>query len=178
MNKAFFFDRDGVINHSNLIDGKPHAPLFFQDFKLLPGIFSIMTFLKNEGFLIIVITNQPNLSPKRKTLKISELDKMHKSILNMLPIDHIYVCPHTTEENCNCKKPKIGNILKAADDFSINLSKSFMVGDRWVDVECAMNANLKGCFYLDYKYNEKKPNLNFCNKIDNILEIKKYQNFF
>ena len=154
MNKAIFIDRDGVINRSNVLDGKPHAPLFFNDFFILNNVFESLEKIKNKGYKTIIITNQPNLSPKRATLSITELNKMHNFIKDKSCVDEIYVCPHVDSDMCKCRKPKIGNIVKAKKEFNLDLSLSYFVGDRHQDIKCANNAKLKGCFFIDYKYNE------------------------
>ena len=154
LTKAFFIDRDGVINKSNTIDGKPHAPLSFEDFFIIDGVGPALQKLKNKGFVNIVVTNQPNLS--KGILRKSELEKMHSMLLGNYLIDEIYVCPHTNEDQCDCRKPGVGSLLKAKKRFSIDLSKSFMIGDRLQDMECAKNANLMGSFFINYGYSESE----------------------
>ena len=156
LKRAIFIDRDGVINKSLLIDGKAHAPLKFSEFKILENVDLALTKFRELGFLNIIITNQPNLSSKERFLEKAELDLMHQFLMNNFEIDKIYVCPHLKTQNCFCRKPKIGNLLLAASEFNIDLNESYFVGDRWQDVECAFNAKLKGCFFIDYNYNERK----------------------
>ena len=156
MNKAIFIDRDGIINQSNVIDGKPHAPLFFSDFILLNKVKEAFLEIKSKGYLSIVITNQPNLSPKKGTLCANEVSKMHNLLRQDLGVDEIYVCPHVDDDNCNCRKPKIGSIIKAQEKYNLDLGSSFMIGDRLQDIECANNAGLKGAFFVDYNYTESK----------------------
>ena len=168
--KAVFFDRDGVINKSYVIDGKPHAPLLYNDFHVLEFVKKTLDFTKKSGYKNIIITNQPNLSPDIGTLRQSELDKMHEHLLTNFSIDLILTCPHSRDYGCECRKPKIGNILLAARKFNINLSESFFVGDRAVDIECAHRAKLKKSFFIDYNYSEQKPEHDHI-VISNISEI-------
>lgn len=170
MNKAIFIDRDGVVNKSIVIDGKPHAPLNFSDFKILNGVEEALNNFKKQGFLTFIITNQPNIKLKNRTLNIVELELMHNYLLENFYVTKIYVCSHINEDNCRCRKPKIGNLLLASKEFNIDLSKSFFVGDRWQDVECAHNANIKTCFFIDYKYNEKRP-VNKYFQVNSLLEV-------
>lgn len=157
MKKAIFLDRDGVLNKSEIIDGKPHAPLLFKNFHVFPDVKKTLESFKKKGFLNIVITNQPNLSPLKGTLDRVELNKMHQHLYDNYHIDEIFICPHVDEDNCDCRKPKIGNLVLASNKFNIDLKESYFVGDRWRDVECSNNANLKHCFLIDNNYNEKKP---------------------
>ena len=171
MNKAIFIDRDGVINQSKLIDGKPHAPLNFDNFIILKNVHEALIRIQKKGYKTIVITNQPNLSPKRSTLPISELNKMHKYLKDKFCIDEIYVCPHLESDNCKCRKPKIENIIKAKKKFNLDLGNCFFIGDRYQDVECSQNANLRGCFFIDYGYNESKEKL-LNGKYKNYVKVK------
>tara|TARA_B100000768_G_C11224807_1_gene352243 strand:+ start:442 stop:984 length:543 start_codon:yes stop_codon:yes gene_type:complete len=179
LNKAIFIDRDGVINRSILIDGKPHAPLLFNDFFIFNNVFESLEKIKKKGFKTVIITNQPNLSPKRATLSITELNKMHNFLKSKSCIDAIYVCPHIDSDMCNCRKPEIGNILKAKKEFNLDLSLCYFIGDRYQDIKCANNANLKGCFFIDYKYNETTEHIDkklfaSCNIVQSLSDICKF----
>ena len=153
--KAIFLDRDGVINKSLVTNGKPYAPRTIKDFKIIPGVQKALLDSRSKGFLNIVVTNQPDISTG--TLDISIINDMHFYMMNYLAIDHIEVCPHLESDNCNCRKPDIGMLLKASKIFNIDLTHSFMVGDRWRDVLCGQRAQCLKTFFIDYGYNEKKP---------------------
>ena len=95
---------------------------------------------------------------------MSSVEEINKYIMAQLPIDDIYVCFHDDLDNCNCRKPKPGNIIKASIDYSIDLAASYMIGDRWRDVEAGINAGTRTIF-VDYNYDELKPkNYTYCTK--------------
>jgi len=165
MERAIFLDRDGIINEVIIKDGKPFSPRNIEEFVLLLGIDEFLKISKRFGFLNIVITNQPDIS--RRLLEISELNKMHKIIMDKLPIDDILVCIHDDMDNCDCRKPKPGLILKAAEKWNIDLSKSFMIGDRWKDVGAGKSAGCK-TILLDALHNR---DITADYRVRSILEI-------
>ena len=119
------------------------------------------------GFLIIVITNQSIIN--RKIIAVEELEKIHLSIQNNLKkksciIDRFYFCPHTPNENCNCRKPKSGLLLQAITDFSINSSKSWMIGDCLTDIQAGEKVGCKTILL--------KNNMSFSDIVD-IIKFKK-----
>ncbi len=141
MRRAVFFDRDGVINKVTLVQGKPYSPRKFEEFKLYPGVEDVLNKFKEEGFLNIIVTNQPDIA--RQFITWDELNKMHNHIMEYLSIDSIMVCPHDDYHNCECRKPKPGMLFKAANDFEIDLKNSFLIGDSWKDIEAGQRAGCK-----------------------------------
>ncbi len=157
--KAIFFDRDGVIVRSKVINGKPFAVRSINEFRILPYVIPLIDKLKKKNFLIFVVTNQPDL--KTGKLKLQDLNLMHKQLLNKTKIDQIFVCPHNDADNCECRKPKIGLFIQASKVYNINFSKSYLVGDRKKDIEAGNISNCKTIF-IDRNYKEEKPtNYNF-----------------
>ncbi|HEX4798372.1 MAG TPA: HAD family hydrolase [Burkholderiales bacterium] len=154
MRRAVFLDRDGVINKSVVQDGKPYAPESVDDLEILQGVREALASLRNAGFLNIVVTNQPDVAAGR--LKLETVEAMHRRLAMELELDDIKVCYHGDADGCECRKPKPGMLLQAAREFRIDLSRSFMVGDRWRDVAAGQAA---GCtsFFIDYGYREKLP---------------------
>jgi D-glycero-D-manno-heptose 1,7-bisphosphate phosphatase len=132
MVKAVFLDRDGVINANIERDGRPFAPTRLEQFRLLRGVPEATHRLKDAGYLLVVVTNQPDVATG-KTPKTT-VEAMHAEIRRRLPIDDIMVCFHTDADGCACRKPKPGLILDAAAKYGINLAASYIVGDRWRDV--------------------------------------------
>ena len=126
-NKAVFFDRDGTLT----INPKS-APIL----DVVPAALSALIALKDAGFKIIVVTNQADIG--RGITSKESVDAANERLSIALPIDDIYVCPHTDEDNCDCRKPKPGMLLRAARDFDIDLKKSFMVGDTSRDLEAGL----------------------------------------
>jgi D-sedoheptulose 7-phosphate isomerase len=152
--RAIFLDRDGVINRAFVRDGKPFPPPTPQDLEVLPGVPEALRELKSHGYKLLVVTNQPDVS--RGSLSRQTLDAMHQSLSAVLPLDDILVCPHTDEDHCVCRKPLPGMLLEAARKHNIDLPASFMVGDRWRDVEAGYNAGCK-TILIDYGYSERPP---------------------
>jgi len=152
--RAVFIDRDGVINRAFVRDGKPFPPPTPQELEILPGVPEALRDLKAHGYELIVVTNQPDVG--RGKLSREALDAMHEALRESLPLDDIFVCCHTEADNCTCRKPSPGMLLEAAQKYNIDLPASYMVGDRWRDVDAGYNA---GCrtILIDYGYSERSP---------------------
>jgi D-glycero-D-manno-heptose 1,7-bisphosphate phosphatase len=140
MRPAVFLDRDGVLNRVKIRDGLPVGPTELTDFVLVKDAARSVQRLKVAGYVVIVTTNQPELARGRLTPQV--LDAMHSKLQSEVPVDAIYVCPHDDAQNCTCRKPRPGLLVTAARDYLIDLSRSFMVGDRWRDVDAGKAA---GC---------------------------------
>ena len=153
--KALFLDRDGIINRSfKNKKGKPKAPTLFKDFIFLPFLKNYLNEIKKLNFNIIIITNQPDIS--YGVLKEAELYKMHSKIYSSLPVTNIYVCKHSKEDNCKCRKPKTGLFRQALKKYNLNLKNSYAIGDRWSDIVASYKCGIKS-IYVDRNYNEPKP---------------------
>ena len=152
--RAVFLDRDGVLNRAVVRDGNPYPPTGLADLEVLPGVVEALTRLKQAGFLLIVVTNQPDVA--RGTARRQDVEAMHARLAATLPLYEIRACYHDSRDGCACRKPMPGMLLSAATQHDIDLSESFMVGDRWRDVEAGERA---GCrtFFIDYGYAEKQP---------------------
>ena len=139
--RAIFLDRDGIINYKR----KDHVKNL-NEFKIYNGVIEAVKILKNHDYLIIIVTNQSVIN--RKLLSVRTLNKIHSQLRNDLEengtfIDAIYFCPHIPEDECRCRKPKPGLLLKALDDFDIDLKNSFMIGDSISDINAARAINCK-----------------------------------
>ena len=142
MTKAIFLDRDGVINQER----KDYVKKL-DEFRILDKTSDAINIIKNNGFLVIIITNQSAIN--RKLLSVQTLNKIHEKLQSYLEkydtsFDGVYFCPHIPSENCECRKPKPGLIVQAVTDFQIDLSQSYMIGDSETDVQTATNAGCKG----------------------------------
>lgn len=140
LDKVVFLDRDGVINRDSVDYVKS-----WQEFEFLPGSLEAIRRLTENGFCIIIITNQSAIN--RKIFTYDTLTAIHSRMLEAVRsnggrITDIFFCPHAPQENCDCRKPKPGMILKARQKYNIDLAAAFMVGDNVKDIECARNA---GC---------------------------------
>jgi D-sedoheptulose 7-phosphate isomerase len=151
---AVFLDRDGVINRAVVRDGKPFPPSGVEELELLPGVASSLLDLKAHGFNLFVITNQPDVA--RGTQTRDAVEAIHQALASSLPIDDIFVCYHDDADHCACRKPKPGMLLEAQRKHHIDLSRSFVVGDRWRDVDAGHAAGCK-TILIDYGYRERKP---------------------
>ena len=152
---AIFLDRDGVINANLERNGKPVAPTTLAEFRFLPGVEDAVRRLKQAGYLIIVCTNQPDVATGRTPR--ATVEAMHELVRAKLAVDDIKICFHTDADHCACRKPKPGMILAAAEEYSIDLPRSYIVGDRWRDVGAGRAA---GCLtiFVDYGYEQDGPN--------------------
>lgn len=152
--RAVFLDRDGVINRAVMRDGKPYPPKGVADTEILPGVQQALHALHAAGYLLIVVTNQPDVA--RGTATRETVDAIHSFMSAQLPIDEFCTCFHDDADGCDCRKPLPGALLAAARVHDIDLASSYMVGDRWRDVEAGRTA---GCrtFFVGYAYLEKQP---------------------
>jgi len=150
---AVFLDRDGTLNKAIVREGKPYPPSTPEEFVLLPGVFEGCVRLKQAGFLLVVATNQPDVG--RGTQKQEIVEAIHARMLQQLPIDRVEVCYHAGRgESCDCRKPASGMLMRAAEALAINLSKSWMIGDRWRDIDCGHAAGCRTVF-IDRGYAEQ-----------------------
>jgi D-glycero-D-manno-heptose 1,7-bisphosphate phosphatase len=153
LKRAVFLDRDGVINRALVRDGFPYAPTHFSEFEILPGVPEACAKLKAAGFLLVVATNQPDVG--RGDVKQAVVEEIHRFMCGQLPIDRVEVCYHPGKglSDCDCRKPKPGMLLHAARELGVNLAQSWMVGDRWRDIDCGHAAGCRTVL-IDYQYAE------------------------
>ena len=152
--KVVFLDRDGVLNKPIIIKGKSFAPRKIKDFVIYPNVIKYCRLLK-KNFLLIVITNQPDI--KRNLISLKEIKLMHKKLYNLIKYDNLYYSI-ALNKNSFMRKPNPGMLIKAIKDFNINPKKSYMIGDRWSDIKAGNKVGCKTIF-IDRNYNEKKPSL-------------------
>ena len=170
MNRAVFLDRDGVINKSLFTDGLPEPPKNLKSLEILSGVETALKELKQKGFLLIVVTNQPDVS--RGTTSIQEVRLINRFLSNRLPIDKFYVCAHDEKDFCACRKPKPGMLLDAAKRFQIDTKSSYLVGDRWRDIEAGQAVGCD-CYFIDYGYPENPPQKPY-KTVYSLLEASRY----
>jgi D-glycero-D-manno-heptose 1,7-bisphosphate phosphatase len=151
--RAVFLDRDGVINRALTRDNKPYPPTSRAEFEILPGVVEACRQLKQAGYLLVVATNQPDVG--RGTMTQSTVEELHADMCRALPLDRVEACYHPGQglSDCDCRKPKPGMLLRAAKDLHIDLAASWMVGDRWRDIDCGHAAGCRTVF-IDYGYDE------------------------
>lgn len=151
-NNLIIFDRDGTLN--KLVDGdnELRSPRFLDEFKLIDGAKEVILTLKSEGNYIGIATNQPEVS--RKFISIEELDLMHKFLLEEIEgIDVIEVCVHDNQDDCFCRKPRVGLLEKIYGNFNIGKDQCYIIGDKWTDVLAGKNFKIKSILIeTDYSY--------------------------
>jgi D-glycero-D-manno-heptose 1,7-bisphosphate phosphatase len=152
--RAIFLDRDGVLNRAITRNGMPHPPDTPGDVEILPGVASALERLKQAGFLLVGITNQPDVARGRVSREV--VQAINASLLAALPLEDILVCYHDDADGCRCRKPQPGLLIEASLRFGIHVASSFMVGDRWRDIEAGRAAGCRTVF-IDCAYAEPAP---------------------
>lgn len=153
--RAVFLDRDGVLNVAVVRDGKPYPPPGFQTVQLYPDAAAALARLKAAGFLLLVVTNQPDVSRGNQSRAVVEAQ--NAVIKAELPLDDIFVCWHDDRDNCACRKPKPGLLLEAAARYSIDFPASFLIGDRWRDIDAGAAVGCRTILIDRHYYNERAP---------------------
>jgi D-glycero-D-manno-heptose 1,7-bisphosphate phosphatase len=155
MKRAVFLDRDGVINRAMVRNGKPYPPACLGELDILPGVGEAMRRLHAADFQLVVVSNQPDVA--RGAQSCETVEAMHAKLRESgLPIDAFYVCYHDGPANCACRKPRPGMLVAASADLLIDLRRSYIVGDRWRDIEAGQRAGCTAIF-VDYGYEEPRP---------------------
>lgn len=164
-----FLDRDGVLIQSLVREGKPYSPRKIEDLVILEGVREAVSLLHRNGFVTVVVTNQPDVA--RGNLSPDLLSEIHNSIYEEVGVEHFYTCKHDDHDDCECRKPNIGLFKKAVQELDLDASNSFMVGDRWKDIEAGQRAGCT-CFFIDNDYSEKRPTPPFYT-VTSLLEAAK-----
>lgn len=170
LSPAVFLDRDGVLCRTFVRNGKPYAPRKLKDFILMPNSQRSVALLKELGFKVIVITNQPDIG--NGLVGVEEVNAMHNKLYEKAIVDDVFYCSHRQDEGCNCRKPNPGMLMEASMKHGIDLKKSFMVGDRASDIEAGLKAGCKTIF-IDRHYKETKP-LDYSVKVSSLQSAVSY----
>ena len=152
--RAVFLDRDGVLNEAPVEQGRPTSPGRPEDLRIVPTAPAACQKLREDGYVLIVVTNQPDVA--RGTLTAEAVEATNARLRSAVQVDAVYWCPHDDADRCECRKPAPGMLVTAAEQFGVDLSRSFMVGDRWRDVEAGKAA---GCtaIHIARGYDERPP---------------------
>jgi D-glycero-D-manno-heptose 1,7-bisphosphate phosphatase len=152
--QAVFLDRDGVLSRAIVRGGRPFPPRRLAELELLPGVPESCRTLKQAGFKLVMVTNQPDVA--RGLVTAEEIALMNSRVAAQLELDLVRVCPHDEGDGCACRKPRPGMLVSAAEELGVALPGSVMVGDRWRDVESGQRA---GCWtvFIDQGYAERQP---------------------
>ena len=145
--KAVFLDRDGIINQKRNDYVKS-----LEEFQINEKIFDVIREIKKKDYLVIIVTNQSAIN--RKLLTINILNDIHDFFKEMLKrynlfVDGIYFCPHTPNDNCDCRKPKPGMLLQAARELDVDLENSSIIGDSQTDIDAGNVVGCKGILITD-----------------------------
>lgn len=140
MVRAVFLDRDGVLNEALVRDGKPFSPMTVAEVVVPTDAPGALAKLRAHGFRLIMVTNQPNIA--RGSQPREAVYAINRHLQELLRLDAAEICEHDDGDNCDCRKPKPGMLLRAAARDHITLTASFLIGDRWRDIEAGRRA---GC---------------------------------
>jgi len=147
-----FLDRDGTLNEQIVRDGLPYPPYGYNDFRLFPGVAAGCRALCEAGFVLVVATNQPDV--ERGTQTKEAVEAMHTLLRSQIPdIERIEVCYDPGPAPTRRRKPEPGMLLDAAKALDLDLTRSWMVGDRWRDVDCGQRAGVRTVL-IDFGYAE------------------------
>jgi D-glycero-D-manno-heptose 1,7-bisphosphate phosphatase len=146
------------VNEVIMKHGRPYPPRNLREIQIIDGVKEAISLLKEFGFEIVVVTNQPDV--QRGIVSKGSVEEINDFLMRETGIEHFFVCFHDDFSKCDCRKPKPGLLLDSAKILDIDLSESFMVGDRWRDIEAGQSAGCY-CFFLDYGYSEMSPKLPF-----------------
>jgi D-glycero-D-manno-heptose 1,7-bisphosphate phosphatase len=152
--RAVFLDRDGVLNEAVLRNGLPYPPDSVDQMRVAEDAAASLGRLKEAGFELIVVTNQPDVARGKQTKEAVEA--IHSALAAQLPIDEFCACFHCDADQCDCRKPKPGMIHEAAGRRGIDLTLSFMIGDRWRDIDAGASAGCRTVL-IDCNYPEREP---------------------
>jgi len=155
---AVFFDRDGVLNRAIVRDGRPYPPANAAEFEWMEGVHETLRVLQDRGFLLLVFTNQPDVA--RGTQTQQQLDAFHARLLEELPIARVYSCTHDDVDGCACRKPQPGMLFSGQADFDLDLASSWVVGDRWRDIEAGRSAGCRTVL-VQHGYSERQATADY-----------------
>lgn len=140
-------------------EGKPYPPASISELVIVPGTAESLARLKHQSFLLIVITNQPDVARGATTRK--NVEEINRTLSSQLPLDDFFICYHDNSDDCACRKPKPGLLLAAAAKYEIDLAASFFIGDRWRDIEAGAAAGCRTVL-IDRCYNERSAKAETC----------------
>jgi D-glycero-D-manno-heptose 1,7-bisphosphate phosphatase len=149
-----FLDRDGVLNESVVRDGKPYPPAGLAELSIIDGARDACVRLTQAGLKLVCVTNQPDVA--RGIQELETVAAMNAHLQSELGLDAVYTCPHDDADDCECRKPRPGLLLRAASDLDLDMVRAVMVGDRWRDIEAGRAAGTMTVL-VDHGYAERQP---------------------
>jgi D-glycero-D-manno-heptose 1,7-bisphosphate phosphatase len=171
LKRAVFLDRDGVLNESVIRDGKPYPPESAEEVQIVSDAPAALRRLRALGLPLIVVTNQPDVARGKQTA--DAVEAIHRRLLEELPVDDFLSCFHDDADGCGCRKPLPGLILEGAARHGADPARSFMVGDRWRDVDAGAAA---GCrtVWINRGYRERGPSRPADAKVGSLSEAAEW----
>ncbi len=152
--RAVFLDRDGTLNEPIVREGRPYPPPSVAELELVPHASESLRRLKEAGFALVVVTNQPDVA--RGVQSRTVVEQINAHLAAQLNLDDVRTCWHDDSAGCACRKPKPGLLVEASVVRGIDLTRSFMVGDRWRDIEAGRAAGCRTVL-IDRHYSEQVP---------------------
>lgn len=137
---AVFLDRDGVLNEVRMEGSTASTPRTVAELQILPTARADLGRLRQAGYVLLVVSNQPDIA--RGDLSLQAVEEINRALRTALPVDAVYFCPHDTRDGCACRKPKPGLIQAGAREWGVDLGRSWLIGDRWVDLAAAEAAGV------------------------------------
>lgn len=168
---AVFLDRDGVLLKPVIRDGRPYPPASLSEMEIFPEAPAALARLRERGFALVVVTNQPDVARGAQSAPV--LDRMHAALARALPLDDILTCPHDDADHCACRKPKPGLIEEAARRHALDPARSFLIGDRWRDIDAGHAAGCT-CLLIDYGYRERAPSAAPAARVHSLAEAAEW----
>jgi D-glycero-D-manno-heptose 1,7-bisphosphate phosphatase len=151
LRRAVFLDRDGVINEAVIREGRPFPPSSLAELQVSNDAEISLSQLSAKGYLLIGITNQPDVA--RGTQNKDVVQAINRYLVDLLPLEDILICYHDDVDDCTCRKPRPGLILEAVKKWNVDVQSSFMIGDRWKDIEAGSRAGCK-TIWINRAYDE------------------------
>ena len=166
---AVFLDRDGVLNRALVRDGKPYPPASLAELEILPDVSEALALLRQAGFLLLVVTNQPDVA--RGSQRREVVEAINAALCRALPLDDVFTC--YDDGDSPRRKPNPGLLLEAAEQYGVDLKASFLIGDRWKDIEAGRRAGCRTVL-IDYGYRESQHDVTANFTTRQILEAARW----
>lgn len=171
MQRAAFLDRDGVLNRAIVRDGQPYPPQTVDELQFEPGARESVSLLRDAGFRTICVTNQPDVA--RGTLPRDVANDINRRVVDELGLDDLIACFHDGADGCDCRKPLPGMLLEGGRRWSVDLATSYMVGDRWRDVDAGIAAGCKTVL-IDRDWRERQAEKQPHARVASIVEATRW----
>lgn len=170
MQRGIFLDRDGVLNQAVIREGKPYPPASLEELRIFEEVPGALAELRAAGFLLVGATNQPDVA--RGLQRAEVVRSINDHLCRRLRLLEILTCYHNDSDGCDCRKPAPGLLLAGARKWGIDLHRSFMVVDRWRDIEAGRRAGCRTVF-IDRHYREKSPE-GYCVQVSSMREAAEW----